>query len=114
MPSRGAMAGAKEDLKRAKEAGKDYNPTTVGAAWTHNFLNQKVRHDAWCTHVPHGEGILQPCVERIHACIGVACNMHNACPCVQFKCMHVIYARLRHPPADTTWVALPSLLVASV
>ncbi len=33
-------AGIKSDLKNAT-AGGNYNPTGVGTAWTHNFLNQK-------------------------------------------------------------------------
>ncbi len=47
MPSRGAVAGAREDKKREKEAklkGEKYEPSGVGSAWTHNFLNQKARN----------------------------------------------------------------------
>ena len=44
------LSGIKADADRAKqavlEAGKDYNPAIpgVGAAWSHNFLNQKPWH----------------------------------------------------------------------
>lgn len=40
------MAGVKADLAKAKEAGANYDPRGAGAAWTHNFLNQKVQ-GAW-------------------------------------------------------------------
>lgn len=43
-PARGVMAGVKADLQRAKEGGSTYNPTGVGSAWSHNFLNQKPWH----------------------------------------------------------------------
>ncbi|EIE24244.1 hypothetical protein COCSUDRAFT_47203 [Coccomyxa subellipsoidea C-169] len=48
-PARGALAGMKADVDRAKQAallGEDYNPAIpgVGAAWSHNFLNQKPWH----------------------------------------------------------------------
>ncbi|CAL8462199.1 g1730 [Coccomyxa elongata] len=48
-PARGALAGLKADVDRAKQAallGEDYNPAIpgVGAAWSHNFLNQKPWH----------------------------------------------------------------------
>ncbi|KAK9837431.1 hypothetical protein WJX81_001944 [Elliptochloris bilobata] len=43
-PARGALAGIKEDMKRA--AAGEYNPAPagVGTAWSHNFLNQKPWH----------------------------------------------------------------------
>lgn len=37
-------AGIKADAQRAKETGDTYNPNGVGAAWSHNFLNQKPWH----------------------------------------------------------------------
>ncbi|KAG1667241.1 hypothetical protein FOA52_009806 [Chlamydomonas sp. UWO 241] len=44
-PGKGALAGARDDLKRAKEAGANYNPAgAAGSAWSHNFLNQKPWH----------------------------------------------------------------------
>jgi len=43
-PSRGVLAGIKADAQRAKETGDTYNPNGVGAAWSHNFLNQKPWH----------------------------------------------------------------------
>ncbi|KXZ44886.1 hypothetical protein GPECTOR_61g839 [Gonium pectorale] len=46
-PSRGAVAGVKADMERAKEGFDPKNPNGVGMAWTHNFLNQKV-----CALVP--------------------------------------------------------------
>lgn len=45
MPSRGAVAGIKSDLKNATQGG-EYNPNGTGTAWTHNFLNQKPWHPA--------------------------------------------------------------------
>ncbi|GFR51029.1 hypothetical protein Agub_g13356 [Astrephomene gubernaculifera] len=43
-PARGAVAGVKADLERAKEGGDPRNPNGVGAAWSHHFLNQKPWH----------------------------------------------------------------------
>ncbi|KIY94354.1 hypothetical protein MNEG_13609 [Monoraphidium neglectum] len=44
LPARGAVAGIKEDLKRAKEGDGKYDPRGAGAGWSHNFLNQKPWH----------------------------------------------------------------------
>lgn len=38
------VTGIKEDIKRAKEEGRAYDPRGVGAAFTHNFLNLKPWH----------------------------------------------------------------------
>ncbi|GLC47322.1 hypothetical protein PLESTB_001219500 [Pleodorina starrii] len=43
-PARGAVAGVKADMDRAKEGFDARNPNGVGMAWTHNFLNQKPWH----------------------------------------------------------------------
>ncbi|KAG2492382.1 hypothetical protein HYH03_009330 [Edaphochlamys debaryana] len=43
-PSRGAVAGVKADLERAKQGYDPANPNGTGMAWTHNFLNQKPWH----------------------------------------------------------------------
>uniref|UniRef100_A0A1D2A8P4 CBF1-interacting co-repressor CIR N-terminal domain-containing protein n=1 Tax=Auxenochlorella protothecoides TaxID=3075 RepID=A0A1D2A8P4_AUXPR len=46
-PAMGALDGVRRDLKAAKEAEKKgdlSDPNSVGAAWTHNFLNQKPWH----------------------------------------------------------------------
>ncbi|PNH10227.1 putative zinc finger CCHC domain-containing protein [Tetrabaena socialis] len=43
-PSRGVIAGVKADMERAKEGYDPKNPNGTGAAWTHNFLNQKPWH----------------------------------------------------------------------
>jgi lipopolysaccharide biosynthesis glycosyltransferase len=36
--------GIKADAQRAKDTGETYNPNGAGAAWSHNFLNQKPWH----------------------------------------------------------------------
>ncbi|KAF8058931.1 SERPINI1 [Scenedesmus sp. PABB004] len=41
-PARGAAAGIKADM--ARNADGSYNPVGTGAAWSHNFLNQKPWH----------------------------------------------------------------------
>ncbi|GLI61520.1 hypothetical protein VaNZ11_003900 [Volvox africanus] len=43
-PARGAVAGVKADLERAKEGFDPRNPQGMGMAWTHHFLNQKPWH----------------------------------------------------------------------
>ncbi|GIL54465.1 hypothetical protein Vafri_9992 [Volvox africanus] len=43
-PARGAVAGVKADLERAKEGFDPRNPQGLGTAWTHHFLNQKPWH----------------------------------------------------------------------
>ncbi|KAK9809677.1 hypothetical protein WJX73_003655 [Symbiochloris irregularis] len=43
-PARGALAGIKADAQKAKDTGGVYDPRAAGAAWTHNFLNQKPWH----------------------------------------------------------------------
>lgn len=51
-PARGKLAGIRADAKAAKvvkETGQSapgYNPQGLGAAWSHNFLNQKPWHPA--------------------------------------------------------------------
>lgn len=51
-PARGKLAGIRADAKAAKvvkETGQNapgYNPQGLGAAWSHNFLNQKPWHPA--------------------------------------------------------------------
>ncbi|KAF6259871.1 hypothetical protein COO60DRAFT_966344 [Scenedesmus sp. NREL 46B-D3] len=42
LPARGARAGVRSDVNRAK--GSSYNPVGTGSAWSHNFLNQKPWH----------------------------------------------------------------------
>eukprot|EP00877_Chromochloris_zofingiensis_P009822 jgi/Chrzof1/5093/Cz15g11060.t1 len=44
LPARGVLAGIKGDLKRSKEQGAAYDHHGAGAAWSHNFLNQKPWH----------------------------------------------------------------------
>ena len=40
-PAMGAKDGVRRDMQAAKEAGVAYDPSGVGAAWTHDFLNKK-------------------------------------------------------------------------
>lgn len=37
-PSRGTLAGIKDDIQKAKDSG--YTPNGIGNAYSHNFLNQ--------------------------------------------------------------------------
>eukprot|EP00884_Botryococcus_braunii_P023476 jgi/Botrbrau1/9812/Bobra.0322s0017.2 len=43
-PARGVLAGIKADAERAKDLNRPFDPSTVGNAWSHNFLNQKPWH----------------------------------------------------------------------
>lgn len=46
-PALGAIDGVRKDIeamKKAMQAGEEYNPNGHGAAWTHDFLNKKPWH----------------------------------------------------------------------